>query len=63
MSLSKKKQLSSGLTFYVKFIMPTIVLGLLLLMALFGFLSGELLGGFAGLFGTGIFGFFSTYYS
>lgn len=55
--MSNKKQLSSGLTFYVKFIMPTIFLGLLLLMALFGFISGEPMGGIAGLFGTGIFGF------
>lgn len=55
--MSNKKQLSSGLTFYVKFIMPTIFLGLLLLMALFGFISGEPTGGIAGLFGTGIFGF------
>ncbi|WP_159583127.1 hypothetical protein [Marinoscillum sp. 108] len=55
--MSNKKQLSSGLTFYVKFIMPTIFLGLLLLMALFGFISGTPTGGIAGLFGTGILGF------
>jgi len=55
--MSNKKQLSSGLTFYVKFIIPTIFLGLLLLMALFGFISGEPIGGIAGLFGTGLFGF------